>query len=562
MLLTGGGAGSTTTAQLSAVEDQLVCIAAQISYLQEQVDELQLTQDVDTDTGCSTAVTNAYDQYESLVYNAAPYGSSLPSGITQASVCYPEQTAGASSVCPLNASNSALITDLGVWNPSNSMTVSDCGGTVGTNNMLFGTEGGQASAWQQINSNYQSTPGGYAWYTALQVQQLQQFLSYWGTIEYYLFTLNNEYLNYCGSISSYSQASCGTTTICTWTCPSPAATSDEVNQQITDAATGYIEMAQSTGGMVSGSSTVCSTGTTSTSQSYCAAQSNIANAFPPDLYSDEIGIWNSETGTGAGLAVNAFPAGLAMTNMNGQLQLCAEEIFNLTNNKTATWSANASTQGAINFGQTSEAPTTASYAAFNAYGINPAGLPSAIEQFSNPQAIRTLQPTSSQVASLTSPSYSQGDSGLTSWQFFVDSINQQAPSGYVFPVASEWGGLTATSSTSNGTGFFTADNVSSLEVYNQDATSCNGGTSECITTNDVFYNTIGEYHFQTTTHGTSHSPASPYPHPVFGALLGRTWWSAYASSNPPVSYQPPTPCTPESSSYVAATSTTAAYCSE
>ncbi|MEI6354254.1 MAG: hypothetical protein WCO47_05965 [Methylococcus sp.] len=563
MLLTGGGAGSTTTAQLSEVEEQLNCIGAQLSYLQEQVNELQLTEDIQSDTACSSAVTNAYDQYESLVYNASPYGSTAPSGVTMTSVCYPQQQSGASSVCPLNATNSALITDLGIWNPSNTMTVSDCGGTVGTNNMLFGTAGGQGSAWQQLNKNYQSTSGGYSWYTALQVQQLQQFLSYWGSIEYYLFTLNNEYLNYCGNTSSYSQSSCSTTTICTWTCPSSTASATDVNTLITAAANGYIETAQANSGSVSGSQTVCQTGTLSTSASYCAAQSNIANAYPPDLYSDEIGIWNNTTGTGAGLAINPYPAGLAMSNSSpsGQLGLNPAMIFNVSG-ENSSWSANAAASGASNFGKLNEAATTASYTQFNGYANNPAGLPSAIEQFSNPQALRTLQPTSTQIASLTSGNYSQGSSGLTSWQFFVNAINQTAPSGYSFPIASGWKNLTASSSTSNGTGFFASNNVSELQVYYQDATSCNGGTSECITTNDTFNNSIGPYHFQFTTHGTSHSAGGPDNYPIFGALLGRTWWTAYSSNNPPISYVPPQPCTPNSSTYVATTSTTAAYCSQ
>jgi len=561
MLLTGGGAGSTTNAQLSEVEAQLDCIGAQLSYLQEQINELQLTEDIQSDTTCSSAVTNAYNQYESLVYNASPYGSVAPSGVTMTSVCYPNQTAGASSVCPLTATNSALITDLSIWNPSNTMTVSSCGGTVGTNNMLFGSAGGQASSWQQLNKNYQSTSGGYAWYTALQVQQLQQFLSYWGTIEYYLFTLNNEYLNYCGNTSSYSQSSCPTTTVCTWTCPSPTASSADVSALITSAANGYIEIAQTLSGSVSGSQTVCLPNTVSTSASYCAAQSNIANAFPPNLYSDEIGIWNSTTGTGAGLAINPYPAGLAMSNSSpsGQLGLNPAMIFNVSG-ANSSWSANAAASGASNFGKLNEAATTASYTQFNGYAINPAGLPSAIEQFSNPQALRTLQPTSTQIASLTSGNYSQGSSGLTSWQFFVNAINQTAPSGYSFPIASGWKNLTASSSTSNGTGFFVSNNVSELQAYNQDATSCNGGTSECITTNDTFNNSIGQYHFQFTTQGVSHSPRGPDNYPIFGALLGRTWWTAYSSNNPPISYVPPQPCTPNSSMYVAATSTTAAYC--
>ena len=406
--------------------------------------------------------------------------------------------------------------------------------------MLFGTPGGQGSSWQQLNINYQSAAGGYAWYTALQVQQLQQFLSYWGTIQYQLYILSTEWDNYYGFNA------------------------------------GSDSLAAQASGNVPGSQTVCAVGSTNAGTNFCESQSNIANAYPPDLYSDEIGIWNSAIGTGAGLAINPFPAGLAIHNPlsnptkaeGDQTGLGPLYIYNTSGNKSS-WSADASAPGASNDANSYYGATSSSYSVFNGYGINPNGLPSAVEQFSNPQALRTLQPTSSQVLSITNNNYlQQGAGSLTSWQFFVDAINQPVPSGYSFPIASTWTGLKASNSTSNGTGFFTADNVSTLTYYGVSGTSCNSGAKECDLTLDTFNNTIGLYtwSYQNNSSGsndsTSADPVAPYNYPVFGALLGRTWWTAYSSNNPPQSYVAPTPCTPNSSTYVAATSTTAAYCSQ
>ena len=474
MLLEPSGSASTTA--LQAVDAQLACISAQLGYLSEQVSELTLLTDVDQNTTCGNAVLNQYNLYSGLVADAQDCNS---------------------STCQLDSSNPSLVDDLPGWSPSSSL-VNECGGPTGTNNMLFGSAGGQGSAWQQLNKNYQSTNGGYAWYTALEVQQLQQFLAYWGTIEYDLFVLTNEYDNYYG----------------------------------------LTENAQISAGNVPGSS-VCSAGTTSTTSSFCAAMSNIGNAYPPDLYSDEIGIWSTVNGAngGAGLAISAYPAGLAMGL--GQLGLNPYYLGQNTPDP-GSWAASKA--------------TGPSYTQFNNLGVNPGGLPSAIEQFSNPQALKTLQPTSTQVASITSNNYSQGAPGLTSWQYFVNAINQQAPSGYTFPIDSEWTNLAANNNTSkntpNGTGFFTEDNVGEFSNAKQGGQeTCNDYTEAATIATYNFNSTIGSYYWQYTSCGGGATPNNSVNlAPVFGVLLGRTWWSAYSGSNPPTSYTPPQPCVPGSTS--------------
>jgi hypothetical protein len=475
MLLTGGATGSPSASALQAVDAQLVCISAQLSYLSEQIGEMAYTIDIQSAENCAADATTQYYNYSGLVNDAQDCSSSN---------------------CQLNAGNPSLLQDLEAWDPSGSQ-VGGCSQGATVNNVLFGTSGGQAPGWQQLNENYQ---GINAWYTALQVQQLQQTLSYWGTVQYDAFVLTNEYYNYYTFNSESGQSS---------------------------------ESAQSSAGNVPGSS-VCITGTTSTTPNFCAAMSNIGNAYPPDLYSDEIGIWSTVNG-GAGLAISAYPAGLALGL--GQLGLQPYYLGQNTPDP-GSWAASKATGPSVT--------------QFNNQGINPGGLPSAIEQFSNPQAHKTLQPTSAQVASITSNNYSQGSgTGVTSWQYFVNAINQKAPSGYSFPMASEWTNLAANNNTSqntpNGTGFFTSDNMGEFSHKAEGGPeTCNDGTESGTVTTYDFNTTIGSYYWQYTSCGGGATPNNSVNlAPVFGVLLGRNWWPASAT-NPPTSYTPPPPCVPGS----------------
>jgi len=542
MLLVGGATGSTTASQLAAVEQQLVCVSAQLNYLSEQVDTVALQADLISSQSCADAVTQDYDTYESLVYNAQPYGSTAPIGITLTSSCYPNQTSGSASSCPLNSTNSILTGALLDWAPTADLYNGTCAGPIGVNSLLFETQASGSttlSAWQQINNNQQAK---YGWYTALQVQQLQQFLSYWSTIEYNLFTLANEFDNWCTNSSSYyydtTNGTCPqSNNLCSWTCPENR---NDVSSSVKSAINSYVGAIQQMAGNVSGTS-LCATGTTSTSNNFCAAQSNIVNAYPPDLYSDEIGIWSTVNG-GAGLAISAYPAGLAMSlgQMGlGQLGLNPYYLGQpLITPDPGSWPASNA--------------TGPSYTQFNSQGINPSGQPSAIQQFSNPQALKTLQPTSLQVSSLQMPQLTpgttsaNGDNWANAWSFFVSSIQQQPPnSGTPFPIASEWTNLVANNNTSNGTGFFTADNVGEFSNAAQgNQPTCNNYTTPATNYTYNFNTTIGTYSWQFQNCGSGAGPVNTAP--VFGVLLGRTWWSAYSGSNAPISYMPPQPCVPNS----------------
>jgi len=494
MLLTGGTSGSAATASaLQAVDAQLTCISSQLTYLEEQVNEVELTTIVETATNCESSIQSQYDNYQNLVIGAQP--------ATNGNAAPADQQ--------LTSNNPNLTQWVTPDNGVNWLNYYTCGANI--DNMLFTSGTDTPSAWQQLISNYQNT---YPWYGQLQVQQLQQFLSYWGTLEYYAFIVTNEYYNYNGQNN------------------------------------GTASNAGALAGNYPGSTNLCVPGTLGSN--YCYFQSHILNAYPSDLYSDEIGIWQN------GLAVNPFPAGLAITNPlvnpqkpeGDQTGLTPLYIYNTSGNNS-TWSANASAAGASNSGNPAWGATNTSYSLFNSYGINPSNQASAVEQFSNPQALRTLQPTSSQVSALQKSS-----NGVTASLYLLQAINQQADTASgqpAFPIPSGWGSLTSTSNTTNGIGFFTSDNVSSLSTYSQDATDCNAGANECTTTKDVFNNTIGQYVWSyTNPDGDLANPVAPGNFPVFGALLGRTWWPSVTSA---ISYTPPSPpiLTPGSSSILAGT---------
>jgi len=476
MLLTGGASGSgATPSYVNAVSQQLACISSQLSYLSEQVAQLTLMTAVAPALACGNSLEFQYNLYQGLVDAAEPNADGTP------------------SANPLNGTNKALLTDLPGWGS----LATSCGSSI--NNMLMGTAGGQASAWRTMNQNYQiPANGGSKWATALQVQQLQEFLSYWGTLEYYQFVLTNEYYNY------------------------------EDNPNPTNA--------QSQAGNVT-ETTLCKNGTTATSPTYCAWQSNILNAFPGNLYSDEIGVWSN------GLAANAYPGGLA-TLLYGPLYgstilpqtqtgLTPNELVELYQRVTGVQIKDPNQQYYYQWnspGQDWNWPaanvTTPALDYFNIQGINPSHLASAVETFTNPQAPRTQQVTAAQMADLNGPGPKQANGEpLTATQFFINAFNQDP--------SSQWATVPA-----SGAGFYSSDNVSRVVWYwicthkNDISGQCDG--KKWALEVDT-YASVNAYNSK----NNNPTPSTPNDN----AMLGRSWWPGAATAT---SYQPPPPLTSQS----------------
>jgi hypothetical protein len=114
------------------------------------------------------------------------------------------------------------------------------------------------------------------WMTVSQIQDLQTFLSYWGTVEYEQLVLQNEYYNWNDQVEN-SLATSGVT------------------------------------GIDQNGNPYCLSNTSSNSANFCAYINNIRSVFPPDVYTDELVI------IGNGLAINAFPGGLAQEPLSGDV---------------------------------------------------------------------------------------------------------------------------------------------------------------------------------------------------------------------------------------------------
>jgi len=474
------------TSDLQAVSTQLNCISQQISNLSTQdaaisaqVANLQFTTDVNTATSCANSITTDFGNYQWMVQY--------------------------SSVDPIGPTNSYITESEGGLTSWGALT-SSCGSAI--NNMLWGSSGGQGSAWQQLNLNTQS---GIGWYTQAQSQNLQLFLSYWSTLQYQQFVLTNEYDNYYGYFEP-AQGAAGAA--------APAQTVNGISQCDADM---YA----------------------ANPNTYCAWASNVANAYPGDLYSDEVGIISN------GQGVNAYPGGLTVDSGNSSNQAtgcptaCTGSIDGTPippgtdfyngpapsqTTMQASWVINQfvaresydsshGVEGVWPFSTYSAAAA----AQFNAQPINNEVNPSAVETFLSPQAVHTQIPDG---ASGSGPLNGPGPGGATNAaQTFVNAINAEP--------TSKWTNV---------------PNVGALTGANGSTTFCAGG-DQVTAQNKMVPNPSGHgpavsagtfnLVFQCAVNGWTGDPATGQTWtPVVGLLLGRTWWAGSSSA---ASYVPPQP---------------------
>ena len=173
---------------------------------------------------------------------------------------------------PISLANSDLLELVSAWGPTGDNSPAVCATIV--NNALFNP--GEGAGLGAFQASVQ-TAGGFL--TQSGVQNLQTLLNYWGIFEYQAFVLANEYNNlfFPGEFTSSLSGAPST-------------------QELTDA--NMLPPADQF--------PLCAAGQESQSTSACALASNLANAWPDGLYSDEIG--NLE----GSLAVNGYPGGLVM----------------------------------------------------------------------------------------------------------------------------------------------------------------------------------------------------------------------------------------------------------
>lgn len=449
----GASQTSPDAQAINNVQSELSCIAQQINYLQEEVAELTFQVDLAGANSCNASVQSGWRNYQFAINNA--------------------------SAEPLNSSNPSLLSFLSQWNQLNTI----CGSAI--NNSLFGTAGGQAGAWQQLNANYQSPgSGGYYWYTQAEVQQLQIFLSYWSTVLYEQSVLTNEYNNFYNLMEAAR------------------------------AAAGGGASASNQGGA---GSSACEYGTVGSTATYCAWQANIANAYPPDLFSDEIGVYSS------GIGVIGYPAGLGFfpygssSPSSGQLGLNTNSMASLLLSSTSYGNVFAPGPVLNNL-----------FTQFNSLGINPKGYGDAVETFTNPQALRTVIPSSGQMQGLTS----NNPGGQSAATYLLGQINKDS--------TSTWTGLS-----SSQVGFWASDSASHMSILQNTLQQQMGQYSFKFSPGSFIGNYSSQYPVCSKYFGVENVPypnacgTNPTsPPPVMGGLLGRTWWTGALSAK---SYAPPTP---------------------
>ncbi len=471
-------------AQLTQIEADLTCISRQISALYQQMQALQFATDLAGATACSSGIdgTNGFPGYEYLLANRGQY--------------------------PVNSSNTSLTID---YLPAWQSITNACGAAI--NNMLFGTSGGQASTWQQLVKN---TQGSAKWLGQAQVQALQTFLAYWGSMLYQQFILTNEFANYYGTFEAAQQAS-------------GAATSGGKAQ------------------VGSNGQVLCADGSTATTSSYCVWSNNIAKAYPADLYSDEVGIVST------GAAVNAIPGGMVAPNPfattyasgmastvtalhapqtagNAPTAMNPGWFYNYFLNFTpytgkATNQLKLYTSGGAQvclFYLAKSCPLskvnstdfyTSSITWFNKLGLNPQKLGSAQQLYNNPQATNRTGVEWSEVSSALG---SNGPTGQTPAQAFYAGINQQG----------------ALKQITSGEMVYMTDDTSNYFI----------GLVESGTSVDVGWaGVLGDSNTKTTWFT---SPSTLPSTPVFAFLTQRSWWGGAATAATYVPPAPPTPSNP------------------
>jgi hypothetical protein len=212
-----------TAETLKAIQQQLTCISTQIAYLSEQVAYLSVQVSLVVAQECSTKMDTAWESYRDAIAGASTY--------------------------PLDSNNASFIN---VWLPNWKAVHDTCGSAINT--ALFSSNGGGTPAWRALAKLYQDKHGG--WLKQSEIQELQEFLAYWGEIENQQFTLRSEYDNYYG----------------------------------------YYQDISSISGFNTADSSKCVSGTTSATNKFCVWANNIKSAYPEDLYSDELGVMGNGQG--------------------------------------------------------------------------------------------------------------------------------------------------------------------------------------------------------------------------------------------------------------------------
>ena len=266
------------------------------------------------------------------------------------------------------------------------------------------------------------------------------------------------------------------------------------------------------GGAGTDGSTACAYDQTTPNVTVCQWQSNIQYAYPPDLYSDEIGLWN-------GTAINAFPGGIALGGTPQSLN-------------DSTLAAEYKGSNSYSIPYDASTVTASAQTAFNNKGINPARNPSSIETWDSPQALRTLTLTASDVAPLSSqqqPLVSSSQTQTAS-EFFFNAVNQ---------IPNTWpasDGLSASN-----IGYYTSDNVSNISGTTYYFNGVPYTWYVTVATNSTIPSGTPTTNLTCEVAACSRTSGNET---ILAALMGRTWWPGASNATNSSFYTlPPPPLT-------------------
>ena len=256
--------GMTNSSMLRSISAQLTCISAQITQLQNTLNNLKMDTLLSTLKPCTTAVNNAWSTYQQYISNAA----ANPTNSTYA----------------LSTANPSLSYFMETTVPA--MYNTSCAGGGVINSTLFSTSGGGESGWQTYLANFKSgTYNSTDKYALSQssVEELQYFLQYYGVVEYEMAALQTDYFNW---------------------------------EQLVNPGTSYLEAQQIGWGPYCAKAPSLSDleGNTDVA-SWCQMQQNIVDVWPSGIYTDEVGAWKNGGTNGVidpneidGIAISAVPA--------------------------------------------------------------------------------------------------------------------------------------------------------------------------------------------------------------------------------------------------------------
>jgi hypothetical protein len=247
--------GMTNASMMASIQAQLTCISQQISMVAQT---LSLQMSVQDAANCQANwVKPTWDRYYQPLINAAAQNP----GVAAYSL---DDTVN-------NASLQPTMDQIALMN-------SNCGDAI--NSGLFNTQGGVQAAWPTVLA--QAREANSAALTPAALAQLQQFLQYWGNIEYQQSVMMNDWYNYQATVIERPQT---TLQNAAWggNCQKAPSLSDaSANQE---------------------------------ASTWCQWQQNIVDVWPGDIFSDEVADWDLRPVTSSspyaisGSAVSAVPGG-------------------------------------------------------------------------------------------------------------------------------------------------------------------------------------------------------------------------------------------------------------